>query len=72
MLTWDCYERECIYDHGWQIDEKNNGILILTKEQFESYQYSGHSLKNPEQKTLMIPSLHGSCLIFENLHFIVK
>lgn len=69
-MTWDAYEKEFIFDHGWVIRE--DGILELTKEQFEKYQYTGTSLKKPGVKTIMLPSVHGSCLIFENLHFIIK
>ncbi len=69
-LFYDHIERECIFDHGWRINE--DGRLQLTSKQAEKYQYIGRSVHNPEQRTLMIPNIHGSCLLFEGQHFIIK
>lgn len=60
-------EREYIYDHGWKIDE--DGILVLTPDQFRKYQYTGTSVRDRNVKTLMLPSDNGCCLIFEGKHF---
>lgn len=66
---WDAYEKEYIFDHGWRIND--SGKIELTKEQFEKNQYSGKSISDKNVKTLMLPSMHGCCLIFENKHFII-
>jgi hypothetical protein len=70
MKHWDSIEQHCIFDHGWQIDKDE--MLVLTKRQFNAYQYSGHSYRDPTVRTLMIPSLHGCCLIFEGKHFRIE
>ena len=67
---WDSREQEFIFDHGWKFD--SNEKLVLTKRQFDDYQYSGRSIRNENVKTLMIPSVHGCCLIFEGLHFKIE
>lgn len=70
MKKWDFYERECAFDHGWHFDRDET--LVLTAKQYEEYQYSGTSIKNPNVRTLMIPSINGSCLIFEGKHFRIE
>lgn len=67
MLNFDEREREFIFDHGWKISD--DGILILTKEQFRKYQYTGKSIRDSKIRTLMLPSVNGCCLIFEDKHF---
>lgn len=69
-LFYDHIEREYIFGHGWQINE--DGRLQLTAKQAEKEQYIGRSVRNPEQRTLMIPSIHGCVLLFEGQHFIIK
>lgn len=66
-MFWDKREEEYIFDHGFIIGE--GGILKITKKQWDKLQYTGTSIKNPNIKTLMIPSTNGSCLIFEHKHF---
>ena len=68
MKEWDKYELECILDHGWKIE---NGMLVLTAKQFAEYFYHGYS-DIKQARTLMIPSVHGACLIFEGQHFTVR
>ena len=70
MKKWDYMEQHCIFDHGWQIDKDE--MLVLTKDQFNAYSYSGHSYRDPTVRTLMIPSMNGCCLIFEGKHFRVE
>ena len=70
MKKWDRYEQECAFDNGWHFDDDE--MLILTQKQFNDYQYSGKSIRDPKQKTLMIPSIHGCCLIFEGMHFKIE
>jgi hypothetical protein len=72
MKHWDSIEQHCIFDHGWQIDYDNNEMLVLTKRQFNAYQYAGHSYRDPTVRTLMLPSVHGCCLIFEGKHFRIE
>jgi hypothetical protein len=67
MISWDAYEKEYIFDHGFLIGE--GGILQITKKQWDKLSYIGTSIRNPDIKTLMLPSIHGSCLIFEHKHF---
>lgn len=66
MKKWDAIEQEYIFDHGWKLDKDE--MLILTKDQYRKHQYSGKSVRD-RRKTLMLPSVHGSCLIFEGKHF---
>ena len=68
-INWDNMEREYIFDNGWKI--RDDTRLELTKEQFEKYQYSGRSIRDNNVRTLVLPSVHGSCLIFEGKHFVV-
>lgn len=69
-LFYDHIEREYIFDHGWRINE--DGRLQLTTKQAENEQYIGYSIRHNGQRTLMIPSVHGCCLLFEGEHFIIK
>ena len=69
MKHWDAIEQEYIFDHGWKIDYDDNEMLVLTKEQFRRYQYTGRSIHDANVRTLMLPSVHGCCLIFEGKHF---
>ena len=64
---WDAREKEYIFDHGWKINKE--GKIELTRSQFNKCQYSGTSIRNPEIKTLMIPTTNGCALIFEHKHF---
>lgn len=66
MKKWDAREQEYIFDHGWKLDKEE--MLILTKDQYQKYQYTGKSITDGSN-TLMLPSVHGSCLIFEGKHF---
>ena len=65
---FDAYEREYIYDHGWIIDK--DGMLVLYPKQ--AARYTNKSIKDPNVRTLVLPSVHGVCLIFEGLHFRVE
>lgn len=64
--NFDAIEREYIFDHGWRVTE--DGLLELTAAQYRKV-WVGRSLRHPELRTLQIPSLHGSCLLFEGKHF---
>lgn len=66
-MMWDSLEKEYIFDHGWVIGD--DGRLQITKTQFKKASYTGTSINNPNIKTIMLPSVHGSCLIFEHKHF---
>ena len=70
MQHFDAIEREYIIDKGWHINA--DGLLVLTAKQAEKEQYIGRSIHNHEQRTLMIPSVHGCCLLFEGQHFIIQ
>ncbi len=72
MKHWDAREQEYIFDHGWRIDYDNNETLVLTQNQFDENQYTGRSIHDPSVRTLMLPSVHGCCLIFEGKHFRVE
>lgn len=69
MKKWDYIEQQYIFDHGLQIDYDNNEMLLIKKNQFEKLSYTGKSIKDNSTKTIMIPSVFGACLIFENKHF---
>lgn len=70
MKKWDSRQQEYACNMGWRFDE--NEMLVLTNKQFSDYQYSGRSIYDNSVKTLMLPSVHGSCLIFEGKHFRIE
>lgn len=70
MKKWDSREQEYAFDMGWRFDDAE--MLVLTKEQFERNQYTGRSINDDSVKTLMLPSVHGCCLIFEGKHFRIE
>lgn len=70
MKKWDSREQEYIFDRGWKLDKDE--MLILTREQFQKYQYSGRSVRDKDVKTLMLPSVNGCSLIFEGKHFRIE
>ena len=72
MKHWDAREQEYIFDHGWRIDYDNDEMLVLTQKQFDENQYTGRSIRDGSVRTLMIPSVHGCCLIFEGKHFRIE
>lgn len=69
MVTWDKIEMDFIARRGWRVNDE--GLLVLTTAQAKEAPHIGRSIRNPEQRTLMIPSLHGCALIFEGQHFII-
>ena len=69
MKKWDAREQEYIFDHGWKLDKDE--MLVLTPEQFQQYHYTDYSIQDG-CRTLMLPSVHGSCLIFEGKHFRIE
>lgn len=69
-IQYDAIEREYIFDKGWRINA--DGLLEITAKQAEKEQYIGYSIRHNGQRTLMIPSVHGCCLLFEGEHFIIK
>ena len=72
MKHWDAREREYIFDHGWRIEPDNDEMLVLTQRQFDENQYTGRSIRDGNVRTLMLPSVHGCCLIFEGKHFRIE
>lgn len=70
MKKWDSIEQNYIFDHGWRLDDDET--LILTRDQFSRYQYTGRSVTDSKTRTIMLPSMHGCSLIFEGLHFRVE
>ena len=69
MKKWDKYEQEYILDHGGRFDE--NEIAHFSEVDFMSMGYIGRSIRDENVLTVMIPSVHGSCLIFEHKHFVI-
>ena len=72
MKNWDAREQEYIFDHGWRIDYDHDEMLVLTQKQFDENQYTGRSIHDERVRTLMLPSVHGCCLIFEGRHFRIE
>ena len=66
---FDKIELDYIRRRGWRVNDE--GLLVLTTAQARTEPYMGRSLYDPKVRTLMIPGLHGSTLIFEGEHFIV-
>lgn len=69
QIFYDSYSLNWIFDHGIKYDNKT-GHLYVTKKQFSNLAYTGKSIHGPE-KTIMLPSIHGCMLIFENKHFTI-
>ena len=67
---FDKIELDYINRRGWRVNDE--GLLVLTAAQARTAPYMGRSIYNPEQRTLMIPGRHGSTLLFEGEHFVVK
>lgn len=55
---------------GWSLSE--DGKILLTGKQFSSCQYGGRSLRNPNLRTLMVPTLQGAALLLEGRHFEIR
>jgi hypothetical protein len=70
MKKWDSREQEYAFDHGWRFDKDE--MLILTKQQFRAAPYTGRSVRDSKVRTIMLPTVNGSCLILEGLHFRVE
>jgi len=69
MHLFDSIEIAYIKRKGWRIN--SDGILVLSAHQAKSEPYLGRNIRNPEQRTLMVPSERGCTLLFEGKHFIV-
>lgn len=54
---------------GWRVNDA--GLLVLTEKQLKNVPYFGYSHRNPKLRSLMVPTLHGCTLLFEEKHFIV-
>lgn len=70
MKQWDEIEMGYINRQGWNVNDE--GLLVLTAAQARNAPHIGKSIRNSEQRTLMLPGLHGCTLIFEGVHFIIK
>lgn len=68
MVTWDKIEMDFISRKGWRVND--DGLLVLNAAQAKSANI-GRSIRNPKQRTLMIPGLHGCTLLFEGQHFMI-
>ena len=69
MKNWDSYERDYILDHGGYFDDF--GVAHFDKNNRLICEKLGHSVRYPNMRTLVIPSVHGCCLIFELMHFVI-
>ena len=69
MKKWDRYEQEYVFDHGGYFDKDE--IAHFTQDTFEHMQNTGKSIRDENIRTMMIPSFYGTCLIFENKHFVI-
>ena len=65
---FDEIEMNFISRKGWRVNEE--GLLVLTAAQAKGANI-GRSIRDPKQRTLMIPGLHGCTLLFEGMHFII-
>jgi hypothetical protein len=68
-LTWTGRTQEWLLDHGIQINE--DGKLVIPMSKWLSLAYTGRSIRNPEVRTMCVPSDWGSTLLFENQHFYI-
>lgn len=68
FLSWDNIQKEYITRHNLKIDADTQKIIIK-RSQWASLPYTSNSIHDKNVKTWMIPSIKGSCLIFENAHF---
>lgn len=69
MKNWDNYEQEYVFNHGGRFDK--NGVAHFSATAYEKMAYTGRSTRDGNVRTLMIPSIHGACLIFEGKHFVI-
>lgn len=69
MKKWDAYEQEYVFNHGGRFDADE--IAHFSNAWWEIMQNKGVSINDENVRTLMIPSVHGCCLIFENKHFVI-
>jgi len=68
-LTWTGRTQEWILDHGIQTNE--DGKLVIPASKWHMLSFRNRSLRNPEVRTLCVPSDHGMTLLFENQHFYI-
>ena len=68
MKTWDQIETRYILNHSGRIDE--NGIAHFPRYTVPRL-YLGDSFRYPGLKTLVMPSLKGTALYFEKMHFVI-
>lgn len=68
MKTWDEIETRYILSHSGRIDDK--GIAHFPRYTVPRL-YLGDSFRYPGLKTLVIPSVKGTGLYFEKIHFVI-
>lgn len=68
MKTWDPIETRYILNHSGRIDE--NDIAHFPRYSVPRL-YLGDSFRYPGLKTLIMPSLKGTALYFEKMHFVI-
>ena len=69
-MSWSERARAYISARGWVLDE--NGVIVLTGKQYQSYQHTGRSIRDSSVRTLLIPTEQGSTLILERKHFRIQ
>lgn len=60
-------EQEWIFDHGFQVDERD--MILIPKSKWWQLAGTGKRLSNPVLRTLTVPSDKGLCLLTEGMHF---
>lgn len=68
--TWSGREQEWIIDHGFRVDA--DGLLLIPAKAWYKLAGTGKSIREPNRRTITIPSDNGLCLLFENKHFKIE
>lgn len=69
MMKWTGRSQEWLLDHGIHINE--DGKLVIPLSKWRKLQYTDRSIRNPDVRTMCIPSDYGMTLLFENQHFYI-
>ena len=66
-MDWTGRSQEWLLDHGFKTDDA--GKVLIPQSKWRNLAGTGTSIRNPEQRTICIPTDHGLALYFEHKHF---
>ena len=65
----DTIKMEQVTRLGGRIAE--DGMIYISRADYDQLRYKGRSIRDPKIRTWSVGSIHGVCLMFEGLHFII-